>query len=115
MNTHHHPLAESVVQDCALTTNRLADEGLLTECVGPGVQHGGVELDELEVRGLGARSECSREAVTGNRRWVGRGRKYLPVATGCHDHRTGGDETNRERHTVAVDAGDAHPCGLSLP
>ncbi len=87
----HEAHAVRVDQVGALAAHRLGDQRLLALRVGAQEEHGGVELDEFEVRDLRTGAQGERDAVARRDGRVGGGREDLPHAAGGEDDGRGAD------------------------
>ena len=85
----HEPLAGGVQQVAALAADRFADQRQLAAGTGAEVEHGRVELDELDVPQSGARPERGGHAVSGGHRRIGGRGVDLADPAGRQDHRAG--------------------------
>ncbi len=92
VHADHHPLSPGVHQDAALAPHGLGDQGPATACTGTGEQHGGVELDEFEVRQARSRAQRQGESVAGGALGVGRRLVELSEAAGGQQYGRGGDQ-----------------------
>ncbi|PKV87071.1 hypothetical protein BX283_4662 [Streptomyces sp. TLI_146] len=100
----------------ALSPYRLGDQRLLALGVGAEEQHGGVELDELQVGDLGAGPQRQGDAVAGGDRRIGGGREDLAHAAGGEHHGGGVDGPHAVVLALAHDVqGDARRTPVVVP
>ena len=81
----HVPVAVFVQQHRAFAAHGFGDEEVLAHGHG-----GGMELVELQIGDLGARTPCGGEAVRGGDRRIGGVRVHTACSTGGQDHPVGG-------------------------